>query len=83
MLKGKLTTDSDNHSGEGIFFTSRALDKFQEIELDFAGVSEIGQGFAHELFVVFQRKNQTVKITPVNASKEIEKMIKHVKNTTL
>ena len=178
LFKGKLTTDSDNHSGEGIFFTSRALDNFaavsdgkifthskyketmrnladieglrqykdssgtiiymelsnfsnkilkevfdmfsdedhgftkthipiknfyetypvsrsqakrlchrldkvQEIELDFAGVSEIGQGFAHELFVVFQRKNQTVKITPVNTSKEIEKMIKHVKNTTL
>ena len=28
LAKGKLTTDPDRHSGEGIFFTSRAFDKF-------------------------------------------------------
>ncbi len=28
LFKGKLTTDSDNHSGEGIFFTSKLMDKF-------------------------------------------------------
>jgi anti-sigma regulatory factor (Ser/Thr protein kinase) len=28
LSKGKLTTDPDRHSGEGIFFTSRAIDKF-------------------------------------------------------
>lgn len=28
LSKGKLTTDPDNHSGQGIFFTSRAFDKF-------------------------------------------------------
>ena len=28
LSKGKLTTDSENHSGEGIFFTSRIFDKF-------------------------------------------------------
>ena len=28
LSKGKLTTDAKNHSGEGIFFTSRMLDKF-------------------------------------------------------
>jgi len=28
LSKGKLTTDPDNHSGEGIFFTSRMLDDF-------------------------------------------------------
>ncbi len=28
LFKGKLTTDSDNHSGEGIFFTSRLMDTF-------------------------------------------------------
>ena len=28
LTKGKLTTDPDNHSGEGIFFTSRMFDKF-------------------------------------------------------
>jgi DNA-binding transcriptional ArsR family regulator len=28
LTKGKLTTDPKNHSGEGIFFTSRMFDKF-------------------------------------------------------
>lgn len=28
LAKGKLTTDPQNHSGEGIFFTSRAFDSF-------------------------------------------------------
>lgn len=31
LFKGKLTTDSQNHSGEGIFFTSRILDNFAAI----------------------------------------------------
>lgn len=29
LSKGKLTTDPDRHSGEGIFFTSRMFDEFQ------------------------------------------------------
>jgi len=28
LAKGKFTTDPDNHSGEGIFFSSRAFDNF-------------------------------------------------------
>ena len=28
LTKGKLTTDPDHHTGEGIFFTSRAVDEF-------------------------------------------------------
>jgi hypothetical protein len=28
LSKGKLTTDSERHSGEGIFFTSRSFDEF-------------------------------------------------------
>ena len=176
LFKGKLTTDTKNHSGEGIFFTSRILDnfialsdskifshdkyddisqdireidtlktwsgesgtvifmqlsnyskknlrevfdmfadvdggfiktripikniyetypvsrsqakrlcnrfdKFREIELDFSGIEEIGQGFAHELFVVFSREHPDVKLIPINISMEVEKMINHVKQT--
>ena len=29
LSKGKLTTDPDKHTGEGIFFTSRMVDEFQ------------------------------------------------------
>lgn len=174
LFKGKLTTDSNNHSGEGIFFTSRILDRFavisdekvfthnkysdtysnlyeykeleklnitngtivhmqlsnnsnknlkevfdmfadndggftktripikhffetypvsrsqakrlsnrfesfQEVELDFEGVDEIGQGFAHELFVVYQKNNPDIKLTPIHTTKDVEKMINHVK----
>lgn len=176
LFKGKLTTDRRNHSGEGIFFTSRMLDsfcamsdgkifthnkyvelihnlddvaslknwkdkpgttiymrlsnnskrlikevfdmfsdadggfirtriplkniyetypvsrsqakrlcngfeKFREIELDFAEIEEIGQGFAHQLFYVFQNAHQEIKLIPLNMSEEVKKMIYHVKNS--
>jgi len=35
LSKGKLTTDPENHTGEGIFFTSRVFDEF---EIDSKGV---------------------------------------------
>ena len=31
LVKGKLTTDPENHSGEGVFFTSRVFDKFMTL----------------------------------------------------
>lgn len=174
LFKGKLTTDSTNHSGEGIFFTSRIMDtfaaisddkvfshteyeellqdlsdltklksekayksgttilmilanssnkttreimdqfadvdggftrtripiknifptypvsrsqakrlthrfeSFEEIEMDFKGVPEIGQGFAHELFVVFQNQHPDIKLIPFNANIDVQRMINHV-----
>lgn len=173
LFKGKLTTDSENHSGEGIFFTSRILDrfavisdgkifthdkyydvlrnledirsmkdwkdrrgtvvymelsnyskkilrevfdmfsdvdggftktqipvkniyetypvsrsqakrlcqrfeKFEEVILDFKDIEEIGQGFAHEIFVVFQRRHPETTVVPQNANEEVLKMINHV-----
>lgn len=36
LSKGKLTTDPDNHSGEGVFFTSRVFDQF---EIDSGGLN--------------------------------------------
>jgi anti-sigma regulatory factor (Ser/Thr protein kinase) len=34
LTKGKITTDPDHHTGEGIFFTSRAVDKFAIVSSD-------------------------------------------------
>ena len=34
LAKGKFTTDPKNHSGEGIFFTSRVFDQFQILSGD-------------------------------------------------
>lgn len=42
LFKGKLTTDSKRHSGEGIFFTSRILDEF-------AAISD-GKIFTHDKY---------------------------------
>lgn len=166
LFKGKLTTDEQHHSGEGIFFTSKLMDvffivsdgkvftsnrydasmtfdfpevtkgtgvlmrlsnfsmkhshevfdqysdpdggftrthiplknmfdsapvsrsqakrvcnrlnSFQEVEFDFDGISWIGQGFAHQVFVVFQNEHPDVKLIPVNMSEDVEKMYKHV-----
>ncbi len=55
LSKGKFTTDPDNHSGEGIFFTSRVFDEFSidsrrlefsydhELTFDFFDISNFGR----------------------------------------
>ena len=167
LFKGKLTTDSKNHSGEGIFFSSKMMDdffivssgkiftnnkydnskiisiaaenikgtcvimslsnfthknpqevfdlyanvdggfiktkipmknifdtspvsrsqakrvcnrleKFKEVIIDFEGVQWMGQGFAHQLFVVYAREHLDIKIVPINMNEDITKMYNHV-----
>lgn len=167
LFKGKLTTDSTNHSGEGIFFSSKLMDdfyiissgkifsnnkydnskvidlaagniggtcvlmslsnhtqkrsqevfnlyanedggfiktkipmknlfevspvsrsqakrvcnrleKFKEVVIDFDGLEWMGQGFAHQLFVVFAKQNPDIKLLPINMNEEITKMYTHV-----
>jgi hypothetical protein len=58
---------------------SHRFEKFQEVELDFEGIDEIGQGFAHELFVVFQNNHKGVRLIPLHTSPKVEKMIHHVR----
>lgn len=57
------------------------FDKFEKVILDFNGVDEIGQGFAHELFNVFQNKHPKIELECINTNDEINKMISHVKRT--
>ncbi|MDE5765334.1 MAG: DUF4325 domain-containing protein [Ruminococcus sp.] len=166
LFKGKLTTDEINHTGEGIFFTSKLMDRFaiyssgtifstnkfdkseytnidldmkgtcvlmelsnrtnkvirdifeiysdvddgftktkvplrqffdkspvsrsqakrvcsrlecfKEVELDFDGLEWMGQGFAHQLFVVFSQNHPDIKLSPINMCDEIIRMYKHV-----
>lgn len=54
------------------------FENFEEIELDFSDIDEIGQGFAHEIFVVFQNEHPNVILTPQNTSPAVSKMISHV-----
>jgi len=57
------------------------LDKFDEVVLDFEGVESIGQGFAHEIFVVFKRTHPDLNLEVINDNEEVRKMINHVLTT--
>lgn len=57
------------------------LEQFEEVELDFEGLDWMGQGFAHQLFVVFSREFPQVRLIPIHMSESVEKMYKHVMNT--
>ncbi len=67
----------------GIRFVSRSearrfldgLDDFEEIEIDFAGVERVGQGFVDELLRVWPNKNPGKKIVPVNMNAAVEFMV--------
>lgn len=169
LSKGKLTTDSKNHTGEGIFFTSRMFDKFwiisgglayrrtksddaewlieavedddpgtlvgmeistnathtakdifdkfvdddyrfsrthvllalakyegenlvsrsqarrllarverfSEVMLDFAGINDVGQAFADEIFRVWTREHPNTRIVPIGTTDAVQDMIRH------
>ena len=170
LFKGKLTTDSKNHSGEGIFFSSKMMDdffivssgkiftnnkydnsriismaesnmegtcvimslsnfthkrpqdvfdlyanvdggftktkipmknifdtspvsrsqakrvcnrleKFKEVLIDFDEIQWMGQGFAHQLFVVFANEHPDIQLIPINMNEDITKMFNHVSQT--
>lgn len=58
------------------------LEQFEEVELDFEGLEWIGQGFAHQLFVVFQNEHPSVRLIPVNMNDDVRKMYRHVVRET-
>lgn len=55
------------------------LNEFEYVIFDFQEVESIGQGFADEIFRVYQQKN-TITLEFINASEEVESMIKRVIN---
>ena len=55
--------------------------KFEEIDLDFLDVEDVGQAFVHELFVVWQGKNPNKRLNVLNTSEGVNFMIKRVLNT--
>ena len=56
----------------------RRLDEFREVVFDFHGVGFMGQGFADEVFRVFQDQHPDVKLTVINANSSVQGMILHV-----
>lgn len=57
---------------------STRFDDFEEVILDFDKIDDIGQGFAHELFVVFKRNHPEVNNVIKNENDDVKKMIGHV-----
>lgn len=51
------------------------LDDFTELEIDFDGVEEVGQGFVDELLRVWPREHPGVTISPVNMNRAVEWMV--------
>ena len=54
------------------------LESFQEVIFDFDGVSWMGQGFAHQLFVVFANSHPELSLTAINMSEGVAAMYNHV-----
>ena len=54
------------------------FERFAEVLLDFQNVEQIGQAFADEIFRVFHREHPEIRITWVNASLDVERMIRRV-----
>lgn len=70
------------HEGESLVSRSQAkrvcnrFEKFMRVELDFAGIEVIGQGFADEVFRVFASAHPQIRITPLNTSPAVAQMIR-------
>ncbi len=58
------------------------LDRFSEIELDFRGVRQVGQGFADEVFRVFVAAHPGIVIRTSNVADPVAAMVRHVSGVT-
>ena len=63
LQKGKLTSDSQNHSGEGIFFTSKVVDLFELKSFD--KVFSTGNNYSIYNFEKIENNNDEIKGTRV------------------
>ena len=69
------------HEGEKLVSRSQAkrvahrFECFKRVELDFTGISEIGQAFADEMFRVYASAHPHIRITPLHAAPAVAQMI--------
>lgn len=57
------------------------LENFAEVTFDFAGINWVGQAFAHQIFVLYQREHPTMRLKAVNMCENVYAMYQHVMNT--
>lgn len=55
------------------------LNQFRRAEVDFAGVPNIGHGFADELFRVFASQQPEFELVPVNMSPDVATMVQSIR----
>jgi anti-sigma regulatory factor (Ser/Thr protein kinase) len=76
------------YEGEKLISRSQAkrilarVERFNEVLLDFRGVTEIGQAFADEIFRVFHREHPEIKLGAMFTTTEIDRMIRRVTSGT-
>jgi anti-sigma regulatory factor (Ser/Thr protein kinase) len=54
------------------------FERFKVVTLDFAGIADVGQAFADELFRVFAAAHPNVRLTPINTVPAVAQMIRRV-----
>lgn len=75
------------HEGERLVSRSQAkrltrrFERFLAVELDFTGVEEIGQGFADEVFRVFQQAHPQTRLSALHMTDAVAAMVKRVTGT--
>lgn len=57
------------------------LANFRTAEIDFEGISDIGHGFADELFRVFQREHPELELAPLHMAPQVAAMVAAVHAT--
>lgn len=51
------------------------LDRFFEVDMDFAGIDAVGQGFVDEVFRVWASDHPATRVTPINMSPVVDFMV--------
>jgi len=54
------------------------LERFDEVVLDFSGVTDVGRAFVDEVFRVWAREHPGTRLAPVSMSPAIERMVRSV-----
>lgn len=61
---------------------SEGLDQFAEVIVDFEGVTTLGQGFADQLFRVWQSEHPGTRLQPVNMIPEVAGLVRRAAGDT-
>ena len=83
MLKEPLSLSSGFVSRSEARRLLAGLDRFKAVELDFSGVSSIGQGFADEVFRVFAAAQPEIDVVAESANDVVDAMIQHVRSRVI